>query len=484
VSATAPPVAGLVARPRLFALLDAGARVTLVCAPAGSGKTMLVSSWLAAAELEGGVAWVGVEREESDATRFWGMVMDALRRTEAIAPDDPLATLVPAPLGGQDEFAERLIDGLGRLPRPMVLILDDVHELHAHEALRGLERLLARAPAQLRVIVVSRRDLPLALHRLRLTADLVEIRAADLGFTVDETAELLAGAHVEIAGADVARLQERTEGWAAGLRLAALSLARHDAPERFVAEFSGSERTVADYLVQEVLARQPEELRRLLMRTSILARVNGSLADLLTGRTDGTRMLHALEEANAFVVAVDVARTWFRYHHLLADLMRLELRREAPRRSPGCTASRAAGTPSTATSWRRSGTRSRAATWPSPPSCSAASGSTSYSTARSRRSPRCSPACPPSWLTRTPRSPPSPRSTASHGRAGPMPTRCWPPRSARSTTCRPSAGAAPRPRSGPCSCSARAGSATSTRCSIAPRLCCTPTTSSPPRWRS
>jgi LuxR family maltose regulon positive regulatory protein len=332
VSTGAPPVAGLVARPRLFALLDAPARVALVCAPAGSGKTMLVSSWLA--DAGGSVAWVGVEREEADATRFWGTVMDALRRTEVIAPGDPLATLVPAPLGGQDEFVERLIDGLGRLPRPVTLVLDDVHELQADAALRGLERLLARAPAQLRVIVISRRDPPLALHRLRLSGDLVEIRAADLGFTVDEAGELLAGAHVEIGDADVARLQQRTEGWAAGLRLAALSLARHDAPERFVAEFSGSERTVADYLVGEVLASQPEELRRLLMRTSILTRVNGPLADLLTGRTDGTRMLHALEEANAFVVAVDVARTWFRYHHLLADLMRLELRREASEEIP------------------------------------------------------------------------------------------------------------------------------------------------------
>jgi LuxR family maltose regulon positive regulatory protein len=332
VTTNPPPVAGLVARPRLFALLDAAARVALVCAPAGSGKTMLVSSWLAHAGA--GVAWVGVEREEADATRFWAMVMDALRRTEAIAPGDPLATLVPAPLGGQDEFVERLIEGLGRLPRPVVLVLDDLHELRAPAALQGLERLLARAPASLRVIVISRRDPPLALHRLRLSGGLVEVRAPDLGFTVDEAAELLAGAHVTIDGADVARLQERTEGWAAGLRLAALSLARHAAPEQFVSEFSGSERTVADYLVGEVLASQPEQLRQLLMRTSILARVNGPLADLLTGRTDGTRMLHALEEANAFVVAVDVARTWFRYHHLLADLMRLELRREAPEEIP------------------------------------------------------------------------------------------------------------------------------------------------------
>ena len=135
---------------------------------------------------------------------------------------------------------------------------------------------------------------------------------------------------MDVAAGDVGRLHERTEGWAAGLRLAALSLARHDAPERFVAEFSGSERTVADYLLDEVLASQPPELRSFLLRTCILERLNGPLADALTGRSDGTRILCALEEANAFVVAVDVARSWFRYHHLLADLLRLELQREAP----------------------------------------------------------------------------------------------------------------------------------------------------------
>jgi LuxR family maltose regulon positive regulatory protein len=333
VATTAPPVAGLVQRPRLFARLDTPARVTLVCAPAGSGKTMLLSSWLATTSTP--VAWVGIEREEADATRFWTAVMDALRASGAIAGDDPLATIVPAPLGGQDEFLERLRTGLGRLPGPVSLVLDDVHELRSEEALQGLERLLARGPAQLRAFVVSRRDPPLGLHRLRLSGELAELRAADLEFTVGETGELLAAAHLQIAPGDVARLQERTEGWAAGLRLAALSLARHGEPERFVAEFSGSERTVADYLVGEVMAGQPEELRRLLMRTCILERVNGELADLLTGRSDGTRLLHELEEANAFVVAIDVGRTWFRYHHLLADLMRLTLKREAPEEIPG-----------------------------------------------------------------------------------------------------------------------------------------------------
>jgi LuxR family maltose regulon positive regulatory protein len=320
-------VAGLVERPRLLALLERQDPVTLICAPAGSGKSALLSSWLAAADAP--VAHVAVERDESDATRFWTLVTDALRSSGAVTQDSALATLVPAPLGGQDELLARLETGLGELPHPVVLVIDDLHHLTSEEALRGLDRLLARAPAQLRTVLATRRDPPFALHRLRLAGTLTEIRAADLEFTGEEAGELIGGAGVTLADDDLARLNERTEGWAAGLRLAAMSLARHDTPSRFVAEFSGSERTIADYLLGEVLSTQPPEIRHLLLRTCVLERVNGPLADLLTGRDDGTRLLHELEQANAFVVALDVGRTWFRYHHLLADLLRLELRREA-----------------------------------------------------------------------------------------------------------------------------------------------------------
>jgi LuxR family maltose regulon positive regulatory protein len=291
---------------------------------------MLLSSWLRSAELPGPVAWVAVERDEADATRFWGMVMDALRGSGAVAADDPLATLVPAPVGGQEEFLARLVEGLDRLDGPVLLVLDDLHQLRSEDALRGLEELLARAPDTLRTVIASRRDPKLGLHRLRLAGEMLEIRAADLEFTEHEAAELMAASGVAVTTDDVERLHDRTEGWAAGLRLAAMSLARHDAPARFVSEFSGSERTVADYLLGEVLASQPADVRRLLLRTCILERVNGPLADELTGGSNGTRLLHELEEANALVVAVDVARSWFRYHHLLADLLRLELRREAP----------------------------------------------------------------------------------------------------------------------------------------------------------
>jgi LuxR family maltose regulon positive regulatory protein len=172
--------------------------VTLLCAPAGSGKTTLLASWLRGARVPGVVAWVGVERDESDATRFWAMVMDALRRSGAVASDDPLATLAPAPLGGQADFLAQLQGGLGRLSGTVLLILDDLHELRSEEALRGLERLLARAPAQLRTFLVSRHDPKLGLHRMRLAGELTEIRGADLDFTAAEAGELLAGTGVTV----------------------------------------------------------------------------------------------------------------------------------------------------------------------------------------------------------------------------------------------------------------------------------------------
>ena len=208
------------------------------------------------------------------------------------------------------------------------LVVDDVHELGAH-ALRQLELLILRAPPGLRFVLAARHDVRLGLHRLRLEGELAEIREPDLRFTMDEARELLDAAGVDLP--EVAPLVERTEGWAAGLRLAALSLAGHPDPGRLAAEFSGTERTVAEYLLAEVLDRQPEPVRLLLLRTSILERVNGELAGLLTGDSGGERMLQDLEAANAFVVALDPGRSWFRYHHLFADLLQLELRRTEPR---------------------------------------------------------------------------------------------------------------------------------------------------------
>ncbi|HJZ26609.1 MAG TPA: hypothetical protein VJ370_10075, partial [Streptosporangiaceae bacterium] len=201
-------------------------------------------------------------------------------------------------------------------------------------ALDQLTRLLTNLPPNAHAVLATRHDVRLRLHRLRLAGELAEIRAADLRFTERETRELLDASGIELSEAGVALLRQRTEGWVAGLRLAAIALADHPDPEQFVAEFSGSDHTVAEYLVAEMLERQPDDILQLLLRTSLLDRVNGELADLLTGRPGSERILLALEDANAFVVSLDSERTWFRYHHLFADLLRLELRRRLPKQVP------------------------------------------------------------------------------------------------------------------------------------------------------
>jgi LuxR family transcriptional regulator, maltose regulon positive regulatory protein len=213
-------------------------------------------------------------------------------------------------------------------------VIDDLHELRSAEALDQLTRLLTHLPPNAHAVLATRRDLRLRLHQLRLAGELAEIRGEDLRFTWRETRELLDVSGIALSEAGAALLHQRTEGWAAGLRLAVIALAGHPDPERFVAEFSGSERTVAEYLVAEMLERQPEEVKDLLLRTSLLDRVNGELADLLTGRPGSERVLLALEDANAFVVSLDRERIWFRYHHLFADLLRLELRRALPEEVP------------------------------------------------------------------------------------------------------------------------------------------------------
>ena len=225
---------------------------------------------------------------------------------------------------------ERLLKDLAPLRDRLWLVLDDVHELGSADAQRQLELLLMRGPPELRLVLATRHDVRLGLRRLRLEGELTDIRAAHLRFSLAEARELLAAAGVELPGPALGMLYERAEGWAAGLRLAALSLAAHPDPERFAAEFSGSERTVAEYLLAEVLERQGEEVRRLLLRTCLVERVSGELADALTAGSGGERILQDLEEANAFVMSLDAARSWFRYHRLFAGMLQLELRRTAP----------------------------------------------------------------------------------------------------------------------------------------------------------
>ena len=273
------------------------------------------------------MAWVTVERGERDAQRFWLQVIDALA---AAGGEDAIERVSPAPRFAGAPVVERLLGELERLHEPLDLVIDDLHELGSDDALAWLEMLVTRLPARLRVVLATREEPSLGLHRLRLAGELAELRAPDLRFSLEETRALLDAGGISLSDRGLGSLQERTEGWPAGVRLAAISLSAHPDPERFVSEFSGSERTVAGYLVAEVLERQPPQVRELLLRTSILERVSGSLADALTGGTGAEAILQRLEAQNAFVTALDAARAWFRYHHLFADLLRLELRRVAP----------------------------------------------------------------------------------------------------------------------------------------------------------
>ena len=320
----------LVRRRRLLERLSnvPGGGVALVSAQPGSGKTQLLRSWLEDEQLGDRVAWVSVECGEPDGQRFWLAVIDELAR--ATGEDPVVDQISPAPGFRGEAVVARLRAQLEALDGPVVLVIDDLQDVLCADGLRWLALFLQELPAPLRVALATRVEPRLGLHRLRVAGRLTEIRSPDLRFSVEETHELLDEAGIELSGAAVALLHERTEGWAAGLRLAVISLTRHPEPERWVRELSGSERTIADYLLAEVLDHQPPEVRNLLVRTSILDRVNGALADVLTGGSGSERILQSLEDANAFITAVDAGRSWFRYQHLFADLLRLELRRTAP----------------------------------------------------------------------------------------------------------------------------------------------------------
>ncbi len=326
----------LVPRPRLTARLDEGlARgLVLVCAPAGYGKTVLLADWAR----RGGqpVAWLSLDAGDNDPARFWRHAAAALDRArpgtgERVAP--LLGPPAPASFQGLvtaliNELAAQAGDG------EALLVLDDYHVIGSQQVHESLAFLLEHRPAAICLVVASRSDPPLPLARLRARGQLTEVRVGELRFTPMEAAELLRHAASALPDASVAALAARTEGWAAGLALAALSLRGHDDAAAFVAAFTGSHRYVLDYLAEEVLERQPGQLRTFLLETSVLDRLSGPLCDAVTGREGSQALLEEAERAGLFLIPLDEVRGWWRYHHLFADLLRARLLQLEPARVP------------------------------------------------------------------------------------------------------------------------------------------------------
>jgi LuxR family maltose regulon positive regulatory protein len=314
-------------RPRLLDLIERGigGPLTLISAPAGSGKTVLLRTWLSAAEDPDAVAHVALTREHSERRMFWLEVLGAMSRAR------PELTGLAAPARGSRSLAG-LREALDPVAAPVILVLDDFQEAGTGDVLADIASLLERPHPSLRVVLATRSDPPMRLQRLRLAGELVEIRAADLAFTEEEAEELLGP--LELPPADVEALWTRTEGWVAALRLAELSLHGHPDPSAFIAGFAGDDRAVADYLTAEVLNGYEEDLLRFLLETSIVERVNAELAEVLTGTSDGLRTLGELARTEGFVEALDSTGTWFRYHPLLAEVLRAELRHRFPAELP------------------------------------------------------------------------------------------------------------------------------------------------------
>ena len=326
-----PPVrAGLIPRTRLDAQLEAGAkgRLCLVDAPAGSGKTTLLGQWWRGDHGPRRVAWLSLDEGDDDPVRFWTYVVEAFRVVEPGFGEGALTQLQG--VGAADVLTQvvlpELLNELDATGSDLVLVLDDYHLVTSGVCHASLGFLIDHLPANVHLMVATRVDPPLPLARLRASGELVELRIADLGFTSTEADQLLQGAMgLELTTEETQRLWERTEGWAAGLYLAGLSLRGQPDPGPFIASFEAGHRHVIDYLGAEVLARQPEGLRRFMVRTSVLRRLSGPLCDAVLETEGSAELLAELEQANLFLIALDDHRHWYRYHHLFAQLLQLEL---------------------------------------------------------------------------------------------------------------------------------------------------------------
>ena len=325
----------LVLRPRLIERLNEGLhrKLTLISAPAGFGKTTLASEWIAGCKRPS--AWLSLDEGESDFARFLTYFVAALQTMKADIGTRVLAALQSPQQAPAESVLTSLINEINAMPHDFILVLDDYHAVDARSVDDALAFLLEHLPRQMHLVIATREDPNLPLARWRARGQLTELRAADLRFTAAEAATFLNQAMgLHLSGDDITALENRTEGWIAGLQMAALSLQGRADTSTFIQAFTGSHRFVLDYLLEEVLQRQPERVHSFLLQTAILDGLCGPLCDAVTGREDGAEMLGALERGNLFVVPLDDQRRWYRYHHLFADVLRAHLREAQPDQVP------------------------------------------------------------------------------------------------------------------------------------------------------
>src|SRR5712692_6153455 len=321
----------VVSRPRLIERLNEGLhrKLTLIAAPAGFGKTTLVSAWVAGGSRP--AAWLSLDEGENDLTRFLAYLVAALQTIAATIGEGVLSALQSSQPPPTEAILTALLNEITTLPDHFVLVLDDYHVLEAQPVDLALTYLVEHLPPQMHLVIATREDPHPPLARLRTRDHLTELRAADLRFTAAEAAAFLNQVMgLSLSAADIARLSDRTEGWIAGLQLAALSMQGHQDVSGFIRAFAGDHRYIVDYLVAEVLQRQPAPVRSFLLQTSILDRLNGPLCDAVTGQEEGNARLEALERGNFFVVPLDDKRHWYRYHHLFAEVLSAHLMAEQP----------------------------------------------------------------------------------------------------------------------------------------------------------
>jgi LuxR family maltose regulon positive regulatory protein len=330
-----PSSSNLILRPRLMERLNEGlsGKLTLLSAPAGFGKTTLVSEW--ASQSKTPVAWLSLEETDNDLTRFLGYVIAAL---QTCYPH--LGETVPAMMQSPqppllDSLLTILINDIAAIPEDLVLVLDDYHVITSPPIQQALTFLLDHLPSQLHLAITTRADPPFPLARMRARGEMVEIREADLRFTKAETFAFLQQVmNIELSADDLIALHHRTEGWITGLHLAALSMQGSKDAREFVQTFTGGHQYILDYLLEEVFRRQSASSQTFLLQTSILERLCGSLCDAVMGRDDGQTMLETLAQANLFILPLDDERHWYRYHHLFADLLRHRLQQTLPAQWP------------------------------------------------------------------------------------------------------------------------------------------------------